>query len=102
MNYRLVVRPEVDSDLQQAEALVQQAKTGAGPRVSRVMREAMSRLQRNPLLHPIRRRRKQVRWSYPRRFPYRIVFRVLRETVVIYAVLRAARHDSHWQQRIDR
>jgi toxin ParE1/3/4 len=66
------------------------------------MREAMSRLQRNPLLHPIRHRRKQVRWSYPRRFPYRIVFRVLRETVVIYAVLRAARHDSHWQQRIDR
>ena len=100
MSYRLVVRPEVDADLLEAEAWYEEKQPRLGHEFLRAARETMARLPQNPLLYRIRHRTKQVRWTYPRRFPYRIVFRVIRDTVVIYAVIHAARHDREWQRRI--
>ncbi|HXT41045.1 MAG TPA: type II toxin-antitoxin system RelE/ParE family toxin [Candidatus Angelobacter sp.] len=100
MNYHLVVRPEVDTDLLEADAWYEKQQAGLGREFLLAVREKMARLPRNPLLYRIRHRRKQVRWAYPRRFPYRIVFQVIRDTVVIYAVLHAARHDREWRQRL--
>lgn len=100
MSYRFVVRPEVDADLQKAEAWYEQQQPGLGNDFLRVMRKAMSRLPRNPLLHRIRHRRLKVRWFYPRRFPYRIIFRVAGDEVIIYAVIHAARHDQEWRKRL--
>lgn len=100
MKYRLVIRPEVDADLLEAETWYEDQQAGVGHEFLRAVRETMAHLPRNPLLHRVRHSRKQVRWVYPRRFPYRIVFRVIRDTVVIYAVLHAARHDRHWRRRI--
>jgi len=55
----------------------------------------MAGLPRNPFLYRIRQHRRQVRWAYPDRFPYRIIFRVIGDTAVVYAVLHAAREDQH-------
>ena len=43
-----------------------------------------------------------IRWRYPDRFPYRVIYEVDEEQkiVVIAAVLHAARHDRHWKRRI--
>lgn len=60
----------------------------------------MDGLTVNPLFYQIRSRRKQVRWAGPHLFPYRIIFRVIRDTVVIYAVIHAARHNRHWRERV--
>jgi toxin ParE1/3/4 len=100
VSYHLVVRPEVDFDLLEAEAWYEQRRVGLGKRFLRAVRAEMARLPRNPLLYRVRHRRWQVRWAYPRRFPYRIVFRVIRDTVVVYAVVHAARHDREWRARL--
>lgn len=100
MSYRLVVRPEVDADLIEAEAWYEQQEAGLGREFLKAARETIDRLSANPLLYQIRSRRKQVRWAYPRRFPYRIVFRVIGDTVVVYAVVHAARHDRNWKPRL--
>ena len=100
MKYRLVVRPEVDADLLEAESWYEKQRPGLGAEFLRAARAEMARLQRNPLLYHLRQNRLQVRWAYPRRFPYRIVFRVVRGTVVIYAVVHAARHDREWRRRL--
>jgi plasmid stabilization system protein ParE len=100
VKYHLVVRPEVDADLLEAESWYEEQQAGLGREFLLAARETMARLPQNPLLYRIRHRRKQVRWAYPRRFPYRIVFRVIHDTVVLYAVLHAARHDQHWRRRI--
>ena len=100
MNYRLVVRPEVDADLLVIEAWYEQQQAGLGREFLLAARKAMARLPQNPLLYRIRHRRKQVRWAYPHRFPYRIIFRVIRDTVVIYAVVHGARHDRQWKPRL--
>ena len=100
MNYKLVVRPEVEADLVEAEAWYERQQVGLGKEFLRAVGETIEKLSANPLIHQIRSRRKQVRWAYPHKFPYRIVFRVIHETVVVYAVVHTARHDRHWKPRL--
>jgi mRNA-degrading endonuclease RelE of RelBE toxin-antitoxin system len=55
------------------------------------------------LLSARRHPRKNIRWRYPDRFPYRVIYEVLEteHSVVVAAVLHAARDDKHWRQRIE-
>jgi toxin ParE1/3/4 len=59
-------------------------------------------LAENPLLHARRHLEKNIRWRYPERFPYRVIYSVDEQerVVVVAAVLHAARHDQHWQKRL--
>jgi mRNA-degrading endonuclease RelE of RelBE toxin-antitoxin system len=59
-------------------------------------------LAENPLLNSRRHPRKNIRWRYPDRFPYRVIYEVIeaRQTVIMAAVLHAARHDQYWQSRV--
>ncbi len=100
MSYRLIVRPEVDADLLEAEAWYEQQEEGLGREFLRHARDTIDNLSANPLIYQVRSRRHQVRWAFPHRFPYRIIFRVIGDTVVIYAVVHAARHDRIWKPRI--
>ena len=97
----LVVRPEVDDDLLEAETWYNQKESGLGARFLLDVRNTIDRLLQNPLLYQVRYRRRQIRWAYTRTFPYRIVFRVMDDTVVVYAVLHGRRIDRHWKARLD-
>lgn len=39
----------------------------------------------------------------PQRFPYRVIYQVCEQEqlVLVVAVLHSARHDRHWQRRLD-
>lgn len=101
MRFRLVVRPQVDDDLLAAEAWYEQQESGLGREFLRDAMEAMDRWLINPLIHQVRHRRRQVRWAYIGRFPYRLVFSVIDDTVVIYTVIHSARHDRRWKERLE-
>ncbi|HKO99507.1 MAG TPA: type II toxin-antitoxin system RelE/ParE family toxin [Pyrinomonadaceae bacterium] len=94
MRYRIVVRPEVDTDLIKAEAWYEQQEAGLGRKFLGAVRDAIDRLSTNPLIYQVRSQRKQIRWAYPQRFPYRIIFRVTRDIVVVYAVVHSARQGK--------
>jgi toxin ParE1/3/4 len=98
---RLVVRPEVDTDLHEAEAWYNQQEPGLGQKFLSAVLETIDRVFQNLFLYRVRQSRRQVRWAYTRRFPYRVVFKVKDDTVVVYAVLHGARHDRHWKERVD-
>jgi len=100
VKYHLVVRPEVDADLLEVEKWYDQQQPGLGREFLQSAREAMARLPRNPLLYRVRQKRRQIRWVYPRRFPYRIIYRVTGQTILVIAVIHAARHDRHWKKRV--
>ena len=87
-------RSQVDADLLAAEAWYEQKDVGLGREFLREAREAIERLRVNPLIHHVGYQRRQVRWAHSGRFPYRIIFRVIDDTVVVYAVIHGARHDS--------
>jgi hypothetical protein len=56
--------------------------------------------KKQPLLARIRDVRRSVRWVFPRRFPYRIIYRIEGDVVLIIAVIHAAQHDRRWKQRV--
>jgi plasmid stabilization system protein ParE len=56
--------------------------------------------QENPELFRIVRREGNIRRVLTKRFPYRIFFSVLGETLYVHAVLHGARHDRRWTERL--
>ncbi|HEX3249007.1 MAG TPA: type II toxin-antitoxin system RelE/ParE family toxin [Pyrinomonadaceae bacterium] len=75
---------------------------GLGDRFIEEFLTVLDRLAINPLLHCRRLQDKNIRWRYPKSFPYRIIYEVLdlERTVVVAAVLHAARHETAWKRRI--
>lgn len=99
MSYRLFVRPEVEEDIAQAELWYEKRQEGLGKDFTRTVRDAMRELPKNPLIYRLRHRVLGIRWFYPPRFPYRIVYRLEGESIVMLAVLHAKQHDRRWRKR---
>jgi plasmid stabilization system protein ParE len=102
MSWRVVVRSQVQDDVMQAAAWYEARQQGLGIEFREAVIQVFDSLADNPLLNCRRHPRKNIRWRYPVRFPYRVIYEVLEEekTVVIAAVLHAARHDRHWKHRV--
>jgi toxin ParE1/3/4 len=102
MKYQLQVRPQVESDIEAAALWYEERRPGLGREFVYEVRQAMTRLALNPLLYSIRHRRYPVRWIFPNRFPYRIVFLVEEDIITVLCVVHAKRHDRIWKQQLTR
>lgn len=93
--------PEAGDDITKAAAWYDSQEDGLGAEFVEEVLRALDTLEANPLLYAGRHSRKNIRWLYPNRFPYRVIYEVLdaENTVVVAAVLHAARADRHWQRR---
>jgi toxin ParE1/3/4 len=102
MNWRVVIRPEVEADVAEAARWYESREDGLGARFVEEIIQVWDALAENPLLNSRRHPRKNIRWRYPEKFPYRVIYEVLEteHLVVVAAVLHAARADKHWQKRI--
>lgn len=103
MSWRVVVRPEVADDMAEAAAWYDEQREGLGDEFVEEVLRVFDWLELNPLLNCRRHPRKNIRWRYPERFPYRVVYEVMEQdnTVVIAAVLHAARDERHWRERVE-
>jgi len=99
MSYRLIVRPEVEADLAEAEEWYEERQEGWGKEFTQTIRDEIGKLKDKPFIYRLRHRRLGVRWFYLPRFPYRIVYRVQGEEILVIAVLHAARHEREWKKR---
>lgn len=102
MSWRVVVRPEVRSDLDKAAEWYDGQRAGLGREFVAAVAKVLPALAENPFLNSRRHRTPHIRWRYPERFPYRIIYRVdeAEKAVVIVAVLLAARQDTRWHERL--
>ncbi len=102
MSWRVVVRPEAGDDVVEAAAWYDERRVGLGAEFVEEVRRIFDALAVNPLLTARRDPGKDIRWRYPERFPYRVIYEVLEEeqTVLVAAVLHAVRHDQHWRNRL--
>ena len=86
----------------EASTWYESRKPGLGVKFIEEVIQVWDALAENPLLlcrrHPV----KNIRWRYPENFPYRVIYEVseLNQTVIVAAVLHAARHERHWLRRI--
>ena len=96
MTWRVVFSPSVENDVAAAAAWYESKRRGLGWEFIDEVFIVWRALGENPLLgarkHPLR----NLRWRYPNRFPYRIIYEVdeVSRTVFVIAVLHAARHYS--------
>jgi toxin ParE1/3/4 len=102
MSWRVEFRPEVEQDVAEAAAWYEARQAGLGAEFVEEVIRVWDELAENPLLNCRRHPTKNIRWRYPERFPYRVVYEVVEpaRTVIVAAVLHAARHDRHWQKRM--
>jgi toxin ParE1/3/4 len=61
---------------------------------------AADRARQNPELFRTVHRHGKIRRVLTNRFPYRIFFSVVGETLYVHAVLHGARHDRRWIERL--
>lgn len=97
---RIKILPSALDEIEEAATWYEARQPALGAKFTRDVRVAINALPRNALIHRIRQRDLQVRWCYPRRFPYRIVYRLTEEVITIVAVLHASRSERHWRQRL--
>ena len=85
----------------EAAAWYEARQPGLGPDFVEEVVRVWNGLSENPLLNSRRHPSKNIRWRYPERFPYRIIYEVneVERVVVVVAILHAARHDRHWKRR---
>lgn len=87
MTYRLEIRPEVLADIDEAAQWYEMRESGLGAEFATEIVQAINDLPANPLIYRIRHRRYNVRWRLPRKFPYRIVYRLSGDLITVFAVI---------------
>jgi len=102
VNWKVVVLPEFYSDLEDAGDWYEQKLQGLGARFADEVLDVWAGLAVNPLLGCKKHPRRNIRWRYPEKFPYKVVYSVEEEkkTVVVIALIHAARHERVLRKRI--
>jgi toxin ParE1/3/4 len=102
MSWRVTLRPQVEQDMTEAATWYECRQPGLGAEFIEEVIRVWDALSENPMLNSRRHPAKNIRWRYPDRFPYRVIYEVLDDerSVIVAAVLHAARHDRHWQRRV--
>ena len=99
MTYRLEIRPDALTDIEQAARWYEERASGLGTKFERETLETIDSLS----LHPhyrIRHKRWNIRWKLLSTFPYRVVFQMKDDLVTVIAVIHSARQDRNWLRRL--
>ncbi|BBL70261.1 type II toxin-antitoxin system RelE/ParE family toxin [Methylogaea oryzae] len=94
---RLIIRPEAEADLADAQAWYEAQRKGLAAEFLLSVEEALERIGRIPSMYSATYR--DIRRVLLRRFPYVIYYRIVRDDVVIVAVLHTARNPRLWKSR---
>ena len=102
MNWQVVARPEAENDVDEIAAWYESRREGLGDQFVEEFLAVLDELAINPLIHCRRGHSRNIRWRYPKSFPYRVIYEVIdrEQMVVVAAVLHAARHDREWKRRV--
>jgi toxin ParE1/3/4 len=102
MSWRVEFAPAVEQDVAEAADWYESRQSGLGAEFVEEIIRIWDALADYPLLNCRRHPTKNIRWRYPERFPYRVIYEVNEadQTVKVAAVLHAARHDRHWEKRV--
>jgi plasmid stabilization system protein ParE len=96
---RVVVRPLAVEDIASAATWYEEQHSGLGLDLTDEVIRAIRRAQETPELFRIIRLRDGMRRVLTERFPYRIFFTIIDETLHVHAVLHGAQHERHWRGR---
>ncbi len=98
MYYPLIVNPEAEIDLAEANRYYERQRTGLGREFLSCVDEAFAKLQCDPWLFA--ESYKAVRQTLVRRFPFVVCYTVENDRVYVIAVFHGRRNPNSWKSRI--
>jgi toxin ParE1/3/4 len=89
MNYEVVIQPEAEKDLRDAFLWYEDKRKGLGHDFLLQVEAGMRFMERNPEIHHIEYR--GIRKHLVKRFPYKVIYMVEHNKVIVIAVLHGKR-----------
>ena len=101
MNWKVVFSSRVEDDVAAVAAWYEEKQAGLGCAFIEEVIGVWRELAVNPLLAARKHPTKNLRWRYPERFPYRIIYEAddTSRVVLVLRVIHAAREDSAWREK---
>jgi toxin ParE1/3/4 len=99
MSLRLIVRPEAEADIQEIVQWYEEKQSGLGWQFEETGK-SIGRALDNPRAYRLVRRQPQVRRILTHRFPYRILYLLREDALVVLAVIHGKRQETDWIERI--
>lgn len=99
MKFTLIVKPEAESDIEEAAAIYRNQHKGLGEDFLNATRESIQRIHKNPHLYAVVR--DDIRAAQLRRFPYVVYYQVQEHRIAVLGVFHGRRNPNIWQSRID-
>lgn len=99
VKYSLIVRPEAEEDLRKAFSWYEDNRKGLGYDFLLQVDAGINFIRRSPEIHPIEYR--ATRKHLIKRFPYKIIYLIEEDKIVVLAVLHGKRNPDLLKNRID-
>ena len=100
MTRQLIIRVQAETDMTGAAIWYENQRPGMGEEFLAEVEVAIVNATAHPRQFPCLRRKPEVRRVLTSRFPYRILFILRPDAVVVFRVLYGARHDREWDRNI--
>jgi len=97
MNYKFVIRPEAEVEIEEAYQWYEARQPGLGKDFLLRVDACLSLIQKNPYSYSVKY--KQVRQALLHRFPYSVFYLVSEDAIVVIAVFHSKRNPAIWQGR---
>jgi plasmid stabilization system protein ParE len=97
VKYRVIIRPEAENDLREAHSWYEDKRTGLGYDFLLQVDAGLNFIARNPNIHPIGY--KGTRKHFIKRFPYKIIYLVENEQIIVLAVIHSRRSPALIEKR---
>lgn len=99
MKYKVIVRPEAEDDLKGAFSWYEDKRTGLGYDFLLQVDAGINFINRNPAIHPTEY--KETRKHLIKRFPYKIIYLVEGNKIIVLAVIHGKRSPELIKKRIN-
>ena len=100
MKYRLIIRPEAEGDLKEAYSWYEDKRQWLGHDFLLHVAAGLNFIKRSPNIHPIEYR--GTRKHLIKRFPYKIIYLVENDRIIVLAVIHGRRSPALIKKRRDR
>ena len=99
MKYRTIIRPEAEEDLKESFCWYEDRRQGLGHDFLLQVDAGLKLVERSPEIYPSEY--KATRRHIIKRFPYKIVYLVEGERIIVLAVIHGKRNSNVIKKRID-
>ncbi|MFQ4141676.1 type II toxin-antitoxin system RelE/ParE family toxin [Chlorogloeopsis sp. ULAP02] len=99
MNYKLLIRPEAELDIEEAYEWYEEGNPGLGYEFIRAVDACLASVGRNPLPYPVVNQ--EVRRALIRRFPYGVFYFLQEDIITVIGCFHVKRDPQQWQNQSD-